>query len=322
MDNTIIQQGTFTSTGVNKTLVVRSDVDWMRIINLTQAAASNNGYGYEYFWHRSMPLTTPGMIYYHPAGDHTSAVNMLTTGNGFLLVDSSTATLGASVATTASTNATQPVVSTGSTAGLTTGTIVRKIDTVTPQYNLNGLDFSIDTVINNTSFRLANTLATAPGVAGGAGTYRIVAPDLATYKLFQPSTRIISNITQATSAVVTTLVDHGYSIGDKVRFVVPGDRAAATMTQINNLIGTITAVTASTFTVDINTTAFTAFSFPIYTAVPCLYPQVVPVGESTNPTDPATNQGYIGMILTAGTASPAGSNTDVIVWMAGKSFNV
>ena len=40
MDNTIIQQGMFTSTGSSVTVNLRSDVDWMMVYNTTEAAAS------------------------------------------------------------------------------------------------------------------------------------------------------------------------------------------------------------------------------------------------------------------------------------------
>jgi hypothetical protein len=42
MDNTIMQQGSFKSTGANKILKIRSGIDWFRVVNITQAAATNN----------------------------------------------------------------------------------------------------------------------------------------------------------------------------------------------------------------------------------------------------------------------------------------
>lgn len=42
MDNTIIQQGKFTSTGANVTLQLRADTDWVKVYNYTQFA---NGTG-------------------------------------------------------------------------------------------------------------------------------------------------------------------------------------------------------------------------------------------------------------------------------------
>ena len=65
--------------------------------------------------------------------------------------------------------------------------------------------------------------------------------------------RTITAITLASSGVVTS-ANHNFSVGRKVQF---GD--ITTMTQLNNQIGTITATTTNTFTVDINTTSYTAF---------------------------------------------------------------
>lgn len=318
-DNTIIQQGSFTADGANKVLKIRSDVDWMRIVNYTQAVATNNGYGFEYYWQRGMG--TNSMMKYHPAGDHTMAINA--SANTFQLIDSSSYAGGARTAVTAGTNATQPVYGTASTAGLATGAIVR-IDS-TDHDNLNGKPFSIDTVVTNTSFRLANAIATAPGVVAGAnGYYKLLAPNVEIYNLFYPTNREIANITQAANAVVTTLVDHAYTVGQVIRFKVPSEYG---MTEMDGLTGTITAVTTSTFTVNIDSSGFTAFQFPLPAIAPFVSAQVVPFGEAATSTyantldDATRNQGHIGMILTAGTTAPAGSNNDVIYWVAGKSFS-
>ncbi len=59
MDNTIIQQGRFTSNGSNQTIQIRSDLDWMKVYNYT--VASNNqttAVGVEYYWQRGMAAGT------------------------------------------------------------------------------------------------------------------------------------------------------------------------------------------------------------------------------------------------------------------------
>ena len=335
-DNTIIQQGYFTSTGVDKYIPLRSDADWVKVYNLNNIAGDTQWAGLTWYWQRGM-TNGDAITEYHAA--NSQAVSMSTcavgyngaTYGGIYLYDTSNQSPSAAVATTAGTNATQPVYSTATTTGLTPGTIVRIASTA--HTNLNGLDFSIDTIVAATSFRLANTLATAPGVVAGAGTYRIVAPNLAAYKIFAPSSRVIANITQAANAVVTTLVDHGYVAGERVRF-----SNITSMTQINGLIGTIvTTPTAATFTVDIDTTGFTAFSFPLPATVPLTHPQVVPVGDgpvaalapvvtSSVPFGATYNQSTLGILLGTSSVvavalgSAGGSNGDVIKWVAGKSF--
>lgn len=312
--DSIVQTGSFTADGNNKTLKIRSDVDKIVIENITQWAATNNGYGVRYTWYRDMGTT--GLMEYHPAADHTLAVN--TTASAFEIIDSSDYTLGAWVSVTAGTNVVGPVYSTADTSGLADGCIVRIKST--NHDNLNGIDFSIDSLVTNTSFALANDLATAPGrVAGANGYYRLVAPDIETYNLFAPSYRYITNITQAASAVVTTSVDHGYAIGQRIKFKVPSGYG---MTELNNQAGVISAVTTSTFTVDIDTSGYTAFAFPTYDDVPFDYALATPAGDGkTATTAPGKvyNQGYIGLILTGGTTGPAGNNADVIRWTAYKA---
>lgn len=65
----------------------------------------------------------------------------------------------------------------------------------------------------------------------------------------------VSNITQAAQAVVTVGTSHGIVADDTVFFSGIGG-----MTEINNTRASVVSVGASTITVDVNTTAYTAFS--------------------------------------------------------------
>ena len=326
-DNTIIQQGHFTSTGVARTINLRSDVDWMETWNLTTSAAATQWSSTYHFWHRDMPFGDH-IIDYHAAA--TQAISR-TTGiagfngaanrAGFYLINSGSLVPSAPIALAAGTNVTSPVYTATLGAGIANGSIVR-IQSAT-QTNINGLDFTV-TVQAGVGFTLVNTLATAPGAVSGAGTWRMIAPDVATYKLFYPSNRVIANITAANPAVVTTLVDHGYTTGQVVRMRVP---AGCGMIQMDGLLGTVTNLTAGTFAINIDSTLFTAFAFPTVAAVPFTPAEVVPVGDTTGETTAGAmvNQGYMGIILGSGGAvsgTPTGVNGDIIKWRAGKSFNV
>lgn len=327
-DNTIIQQGHFTSAGIPHTLVLRSDVDWVMTWNMTTTAAAVQWDSVKHYWQREMPFGDH-IIDYHAAATQAVSTttgivgfNAVANRPGFYPIDSSSLTPGAPIAVTAGTNATQPVYSTANTGILRAGSIVRVVNSA--HTNLNGLDFTVDTIVANTSFRLANTLATAPGViAGAAGFWRYLAPDLATYKLFYPGNRVIANITAANPAVVTTLVDHGYTSGQIVRMNVP---ATCGMTEMNGLTATVTVLTAGTFSLNVDASAFTAFNYPLPAIVPFTPAEVIPMGDTATVLGGATrNQGYIGIVLGSGGAvsgSPAGVNGDVIKWLAGKSFNL
>lgn len=323
MDGTIIQQGRFTSNGSAKTLQIRSDVDWMKVLNYTVASNSQTtAVGVQYYWQRGMATDT-GIEYLKSNAANAANLTTALTSGGFTLVDSSASSVGTLNTTiTAISNASTPVVSASSTAGLSNGSIVRMINVAGAQ-QLGGIDFTVGSVTTNTSFTLAYMSQIA---AGTTGSFRVISFD----PIYYPRRRFISAITKASSAVVTLTVTHGYTVGQQVRFVVPD---AYGMTQIDGLTGTITAIntTNNTITVNIDSSAFTTFAFPTTTAVPFTPAQVVPVGEDTATAlsnsvdilgDSTLNTGYIGMILAAGANSPAGQNNDVIYWVAGKSFNI
>ncbi len=336
MDGTIILQGQFTSDGTAEFIPLRSGVDWMEVINMTEAAAANASTGVSYDWQLGM-ANDDGLVTLRNAA--ADAVNVDTSVNlavpGFQLLDTSLQTTGANVAITRIQAGPPPLVSTGSTLGLVANqTIVRLyFQTGTAPYaqQLGGIDFTVGAVVANTSFTLRNMPAIVATGNPIASNYRIIP----FHPIFYPRNRVIASITQAAQAVVTTTVNHGYLPGQAIRFsnvkqVRPG-AAAYGMVEINGLIGNIVAVTSSTFTVDIDTTGFTAFVFPLTADYPFTPAEVIPVGEDTATaldlgedilSDATINTAEIGMLLGAGITSPAGSNGDVIFWKAGKSFNV
>lgn len=316
MADAILQQGNFTSDGTTKYLALRSDVDWIRVYNYTNHSGTTSADGVEFYWQREMG-NNAGIVYYRPASDNTLASTVLT--SGFKMIDTSDDPVGAlnSTVTAVSTAAT-PVVSASSTSGLLDGDTVRMIN-VTSAQQLGGFDFTIGSVVTNTSFTLAYMSQLA--LAGTTGYFRKISTD----PIFYPRRRYVSKITKASSAVVTLTVTHGYSVGQTVRFVVP---AAYGMTEMNGLQGTITAVSTgnNTVTVNIDSTGFTTFAWPATADVPFTPAVMVPVGMEAIDTyenllsDARLNEAYIGLELLAGAALPAGESSDVIYWVAGKSF--
>lgn len=316
-DNTINRQGWFTSAGTAEVIQFRNGVDWIKVWNHTTMAAGGAGTGVIFEWQRGM-ANDSAREYQKLAADESMVPIIITTG-GFSYVDTSSDNpLGAINSTvTAISAAAIPIASAGSTATLIAGDIVRFVN-VTGAQQFGGVDFEIDTVVANTSFRLVYGPQIVAGTTGSF--YPVNIPPA-----FYPRRRFISKITAANPAVVTTTVSHGYTVGQLVRMKVS---AGYGMTQMNDLIATITAVSASTFTTDIDASAFTAFAWPLTAAAPFTHAQVIPLGEDSASTyvglsDDATyDQGYIGMSLAAGTDSPAGATSDVIYWRAGTSFSV
>lgn len=327
MDNTILQQGRFTSDGGAKYLQLRSDVDWIKVYNVTQAAASQTtAVGVEYFWQRGF-ADGGKWTYFKSNAANAANLSQYATSNGFSLIDSSTNVVGTLNTTiTAVSNAAIPVVSNSGTNGLSAGDVVRIIN-VSGAQQLGGFDFTVG--YNTLSTGTFSLDYMSQIVAGTTGSWRKINFN----PLFYPRRRYVTKITQAASAVVTLSVTHGYTVGQKVRFVVP---AAFGMTEMDGLIGTITAIdttttSGNTITVNIDSSAFTAFAWPLTATVPFTAAEVVPVGEDTAQAlssgvsvlgDATENQGYIGLKLTGGTSCPGGATNDVMYWVAGKSFSV
>lgn len=85
---------------------------------------------------------------------------------------------------------------------------------------------------------------------------------------YEPSMRIISNITNAKYALVTTTFDHDFVSGNTVRLHVPNKFG---MTQADKHQGIIYVTSPITFTISIDTTQFNAFTMP--TAAPDSFQQ-------------------------------------------------
>lgn len=322
-------QGRFTSDGSAKTLVLPGSVDWMEVYNYTVADddTQTTAVGVKYYWQRGM---ADGYGWETKKSNAANAAQLETiiTSGGFTYVDSSAnpnATLQSTI--TAVSNAAIPVVSNSGTNGLVAGDVVR-LTNVAGAQQLGGMDFTVGyNTLTSGTFSLDYM---AQIVAGTTGSFRKIKFN----PLYYPRHRYITKVSSSgSSTVVTMSVTHGYKVGQEVRFKVP---AAFGMTELDGLQGTITAInttttSGNTITVNIDSSAFTAFSFPLTAAVPFDAALVVPVGMDTAEaladsvdilSDATYNSGYTGMVLAAGANSPAGSASDVIYWRAGTSFSV
>ena len=325
-------QGRFISDGGGSIIQIPTGVDFMWVKNLTVSYAAGAGTGAEFYWQRGMTQGR-GTIYTKTAVTGALAVAQIAANAGFYLVDNTVNLPGPSLALTGITSGNPPVVNTANTASLSNGDIVRIFRTV-GALQLGGLDFTIGALTPGVSFELAYMAAIA-SANPGAGTFRRI--PFAPY--FYPSTRYITKISQATQAIVTLSVNHDFTVGQVIRFIVPTVTALAFgMTELDGLQATIVAVDQAdadgvfnTITVDIDTTGFTAFAFPLTTDPGFTPAQVVPMGENTAEAlllganilgDSTINQGYFGLQLVGGASSHGGANNDVIYWLAGKSFSV
>lgn len=334
MDGTILGQGTFTqgATATKQTIAIPSGTDFLEITNFTQSDAGAAANGFKFYWQRGFP-SGQGTVLINTAGVVTSD---LTAANAFVLYDPSNQTPAAlnngSTGVSGFTQANPAVVTVGSTTGMSAGNIVRfsSLDNQ-PQYA--GIDFSVGYgTLTGTTFSVdyLNSTGSTPSTSGD---FRIIPFQ----PLFYPRRRVITNITAATSAVITLSVDHQFTVGQEVRLNFAGgtavwgsygvlDGRSVTITAVN----TATGVGNNTITVDVDTTGFGAFVFPAATAVPFTPAEVVPIGADTATAlaqmpplssleDATVNTGFLGMTLASGALNPAGVANDVIYWVAGKS---
>ena len=338
---TITSQGSFVSDGLSKLITVPQGIDWFKVVNYTTSAAYTANTTQEWNWYRGMAVNdslNQTNIAAHFTANRAALVALggnYVGVNGFTLIDTTTQVPSVAVATTASTAAANPVVSTANTASLNINQTVIRLSNVATCPSYCGIDYTVPTIVANTSFTLPTHATAFP--AGGAGFYRIIS--YSPSPEFYPVNRTVINITQAVNPVVTVSVKHNYTYGQVIRMKVP---AVCGMIQMNDVEGVITAVTDYTFTLantenfSVDSTGFTAFQWPMIAVYPYQVAQAIPVGEacavpySQLYLDATVNLGLRGMILNAGTPalaesianSPAGTSGDVMYWQAGKVVNL
>lgn len=326
-DNTIIQQGYFTSTGLVQTIPLRSGIDWMRIYNWSVANASQTtAVGVEYYWQAGMGNS--GLVYLK--SNATNAANLTETlpNGSFTYFDSSVINYGAIKATiTAISTAAIPVVTNSGSNGLVANQVVRILNQAgSPQ--LGGIDYTVgNATLSSSTFSLdyANQLT----VAGTAGSWMLINSS----PIFYPSSRYASiMVSSGSQTLVTLTVSHTYKVGQTVRFNV--GPAYGAWSALNGVLATVVSsyqgYPNNDILVDFDSSSFGAFVSPLAASVPFTPAQVVPVGENTSVAesnnvsiinDATINTAFIGMNLEAGLSFPAGSSGNLMYWIAGKSFS-
>lgn len=244
-----------------------------------------------------------------------------------------------------------PVI-TGSNTAIATGTFtVSSTATLYPgalilmtknsvNKQLGGMYFTVNTVPGTTTFTIANASWLNTGnFTNGAETFNVQL--VITPPYYYPTNSVITNISAANPAVVTTAVNLNLTVGQVVRLRVP---SLFGMTQANNLTAIVSAVsgnqvtlggTTGAFTLNngLNSSAFTAFAWPASTSVPFNYAYLTPVGSgpqinatgfyNNDTIDDATeNTSFNGFTVGSSILNTASSTVvgvtagDVIAWTA------
>ena len=335
---TLLVQGSFTSAGVPVNIPVPASADYFVTFNQTQAAttqATGRGIKFEWFGNPSMAANSAYETYKTNSSNALN-YNLVTTGgfNYYTSYPQPEAPFVGSAITAAT-----PAVASGFT-GLpyNNGDRVVLYNT-TGMAQIGGMSFTVSSV-STTGF----TLLGLPAAGFAAAATAVTARRIFAYNQVLPEFMYVTAISQAAQAVVTVSCDptNIIYVGQKLVFQIPSSFG---MTQLNtsqeagtqDLAAVVTAVNyaAYQFTINVNTTNFTAFAFPASTLSPTapLFATVAPQGSSTQYN--AALQTYTGynfnlqpfrsstefplMNLQAGAQSPAGSSGDTILWQAWKA---
>jgi len=290
--------GAFVSDGTALPLKLPSDVQRFSLYNLTSLGIGGATTPVmQAWWTQGMPQNS-AFIETKTNGSDVLIGSTIASGGFFYIQDSGDLSPGPVLAQTATTNANPIEVSTVNTAGLAVGDVVRLIDNTGAQ-QITGIEYTVTAINPGVSFSLGYA-GVAPGSAGTGGFFRRIpfqAP-------FYPRNRTITFISQAVNAVITMSVTHEFTVGQRIKILVPENWG---MVEANNRYATILAIdpTTNTITVDLDTSGFTAFAYPtsVQAAGGVGQAQVVPVGMTAqspweNLLDDATrNTTFRGLII-------------------------
>lgn len=249
----MIHQEIFTSAGANKLVNLPGGADYIRVLNQTEAAANGTNSiddAYQWEWWSNYAAGTCLVSYKENAGN-TTLIDADT--NNKLIYRDAVPSPEAAKAATAITAA-NPAVVTATAHGYSVGDRVVSVSN-TAMKQIGGMVFEVTAVGGANAFTLGYLDASGFAAAETSCSFRRLPADFEVL----PGAVFITGISAAASAVVTFSESHNYEVGDVVYFRVPSEFG---MVEMDGLQGKVTAIAASTVTVDIDSSGFTAFAFP------------------------------------------------------------
>jgi len=336
---TLITQGTFTqpATAVDQIIPLPSSVDYFKTINITQMGTAAPTACVAGEWFGGGITAVNDGLRWTKAGSSAILIDKFsnsTASNGFTYVTTNPVPQAALTGTTI-TKASAAVASVTNTYSEGDQVVIYN---AVGMEQISGMVFTISSVTGS-AFTLLGLDSSAFVSSATAFTVRRLTQSPAGVTTpVAPSYHYVTKITQAASGQVTTSQKHGLVVGQKIEFTIP---ASCGMVQLNNFylpasqpVIVSTVVDAYNFTINVNTTNFTAFALPASTLSPTatLFPTVAPAGQAAtfNPiTNVTTGYDFTNvpfrsgifipyMIVPTGAASPGGVAADVIVWQAFK----
>lgn len=255
----MIAGGTFTATldtPVDISLVSQDPPDFFVARNITGWGELNDAQAIEWSWYRSMSQGTARGIVQTSDGTNPAMIARTITADGISTYDTASPPSFAALTATAITAANPAVVSMANTGTIAVGDMVR-IYAATGMQQISGYDFQVRAVTANVSITLMMDASGFAAPATAAQVLKFIP------SRFYPRWRWISSITQATQAVVSFTANNDFTPGEMVSFRVPSQFG---MDEMNNVQARVLSVTnsstASSITLDLDTSGFTAFAFP------------------------------------------------------------
>ena len=284
-------QGEFISNGSPQFIPLPFVPESFNFVNKTKWNTTTNntavsGFGYSL----EKPSTTgtngiaPGDTYALASNGTTLLGKTLTAaGSGVQFISAGTPTFGAVV------QATSPFIAAGATTTITSASHPYKVgDTIllfgvtsatAPGgfVGLSGIPYVVLTVTTN-SFTISANTSAITDTATAASMMLVQYPDL-----YIPFGAVITAMTLGNPTVVTTTTSHYFQVGSQVRFQIPKISTGVSPwgpTALDGVKGFVTAVTAQTVTVNVNSTGFTAFAYPTNANAPGSTPaMLIPIGD-------------------------------------------
>lgn len=341
MPFTIVSQGTFIqpATAVNQIIPLPSGADYFKTYNYTKAIANAPTGAFMGEWFGGGITAVNDGIRWGKAGSTAVIVDNFQNASsnpsaGFTYVTTNPQPQAALTGTTI-TKASAAVASVTNTYSNGDQVIIYN---AVGMEQISGMTFTISSV-SGSQFTLLGLNSSAFATAATAFTVRrVTSSPVGLITAVAPSYLYVTAITQAAGAQVTTSQQHGLVVGQKIEFTIPGSYG---MIQLNNFnqaaskpVIVSTIVDTYNFTINIDTTNYTAFALPASTGSPTtqLYATIAPAGQAAtfNPiTNVTTGYNFTTvpfrtnvfvpyMIVPAGQYSPGGQAAEVIIWEAYK----
>lgn len=341
MPFTIVSQGTFTqpATAVNQIIPLPSGADYFKTYNYTKAAAnaSTGAFMGEWFGGGLTPVND-GLRWGKAGSTAVVQDNFQNASSnpsaGFTYVIANPAPQAALTGTTIS-KASAAVAAVTNT--YSNGDQVVIYNAVGME-QISGMVFTISSV-SGSGFTLLGLNSSAFATSATSFFVRRLTQNPAGIVTpVAPSFLFVTAVSQGVGAQVTTSQQHGLVVGQKIEFTVPGSFG---MVQLNNFnqpgskpIIVASIVDTYNFTINVDTTNYTAFALPASSGSPTtqLFATIAPAGQAAtfNPiTNVTTGYNFTSvpfrtgvfvpyMLIPAGQYSPGGQATEVIIWQAYK----